>query len=181
MEYVLEPFADQWQFPGFMSNELSPSQLTNWIIRKKCEGVSDDEERLRIRNFLKAPTCRHTKNRLHRIWNEYLERITYLCANLSLIRSNDKSSLDFRTLMTMFTVPVGWLLPLKLNYCTSRNKYAGNSDGATDSNKYLSMERGWAGYKRKMTEDIPRRREGPMVILHLSDRYRSSICMSRNL
>ena len=107
--------------------------------------------------------------------------ITYLCANLSLIHSNDKSSLDFRTLMTILTVPARWILALKLNYCISGNKYEGSGDGETDSKKYQSMERGRAGYKKKIAEDIPRRREGLMVILHLSDRYRSSICMSWNL
>jgi hypothetical protein len=50
----------------------------------------------------------------------------------------------------------------------------------TDSKKYLSMESGWAGYKIKMIEDIPKRHEGSKVILHLSDRYQLSICMSWN-
>jgi hypothetical protein len=104
-----------------------------------------------------------------------------LCANLSLIRSNDKSSPDFRTLMTILTVLVGWLLALTLNYCISGNNYEGKGDGETDSKKYQSMESGQAGYKRKMVEDIPRRHKGSMVILHLSDRYRPSICMSQNL
>ena len=44
-----------------MRNELLPLKLTNCIFRKKCEGGGDDEERLRIRNFLNAPTHRRTK------------------------------------------------------------------------------------------------------------------------
>jgi hypothetical protein len=42
------------------------------------------------------------------------------------------------------------------------------------------METSREGYKRKRAEDIPRRREGTMVILHLSDRYRLTIFMSQN-
>jgi hypothetical protein len=87
-----------------------------------------------------------------------------LCENLSLIRTNDKSSPDFRTLMTILTVVAGWLLALKLNYCISGNKYEGSGDGENDSKKYQSMESGRAGYKRKRAEDIPRRREGSMVL-----------------
>jgi hypothetical protein len=48
--------------------------------------------------------------------------------------------------MTILTVPAGWLLALKLNYCISGNKYEGNGDGETDSKKYQSMESG-----RKLT------------------------------
>ena len=181
MEYLPEPFTDQWQFPGFVQNELWPSQLTNCTIRKKCERGGDGKKRLRIRNFLKAPTRRRTKKRLHGLWNEYLERITCLWENLSLIRINDKSSLDFWTLMTILTVATRWILALKLNYCISGNKYKGINNGETDSKKYQSMDSGQVGYKRKTIEDIPRRREGSMVILYLSDKYWPPICMSRNL
>jgi hypothetical protein len=38
--------------------------------------------------------------------------------------------------MTILTVPAGWLLALKLNYCISGNKYEGRGDGETDSKKY---------------------------------------------
>jgi hypothetical protein len=93
----------------------------------------------------------HKKKRLHHLSNEYLEMI-YLCAKLSLIHSNDKSSLDFPTLMAILTVLAGWLIALKLNYCISRNKYECSYDGETDSKKYQSMESGQVGYKRKMTE-----------------------------
>jgi hypothetical protein len=61
MEYLLEPFANQWKSLGFVCNELLSLKLTNCIFRKKCEGGSDGEERLRIRDFLKAPTSRRTK------------------------------------------------------------------------------------------------------------------------
>jgi len=44
-------------------NELSPSQLTNCTIRKKCEDGADGENRLRITNFLEAPTRRRTKEK----------------------------------------------------------------------------------------------------------------------
>jgi len=71
--------------------------------------------------------------------------------------------------MTILTVPAGWLLALKLNYCIYGNKYEGSGDGETDSNKYQSMETGRAGYKIKTTKDIPERHEGSMAISHLSD------------
>jgi hypothetical protein len=42
-------------------NELLPLKVTNFIFRKKCKGGGDDEERLRIRDFIKAPTKGCTK------------------------------------------------------------------------------------------------------------------------
>jgi hypothetical protein len=79
--------------------------------------------------------------------------------------------------MTILTVVVGWLLALKLNYCISGNKYEGSDDGEADSKKYQSMESGRAGYKRKTTKDIPRRREGSMVLC-LADGF--SACRAEN-
>jgi hypothetical protein len=51
--------------------------------------------------------------------------------------------------MTILTVPAGWLLALKLNYCISGNKYEGSGDGETDSKKYQSMESGRARLQKK--------------------------------
>jgi hypothetical protein len=44
-----------------MRNELLPLKLTNCIFRKKCEGGGVDEKRLRIRDFVRAPTDRRMK------------------------------------------------------------------------------------------------------------------------
>ena len=44
-----------------MCSDMLPLKINNCIFRKKCEGGGDDEERLRIRNLLKAATHRRTK------------------------------------------------------------------------------------------------------------------------
>jgi hypothetical protein len=49
--------------------------------------------------------------------------------------------------MTILTIPIGWLLALKLNYCISGNKYKDNGDGKNDSKQYQSMESSRVGYK----------------------------------